>query len=766
MDALRASDVADWIKVIAVHHNPVVTVPANIADWREWLKKAGSLDDELLARYESDIVGFEGKERLEAIAKDACAQLVLHGHHHAKDEHSWHWRKKGRAHILSSGSLTLKAGKLPEDEPPSFRLISLDLKKKEIRAQSFIFDVRARAEGAVEKGAFVRDHAEPEDYNQNLDLPAGLSSPKSKGKTARRPGKERNQRPSPEFLRTYRQRLGPLFSRWDLAFAGVTQAGGAGRPIEATLDDMYLPLRLAEGFDPERIDRGSQISPEDLLSRRRPLVIRGAAGAGKTTWMRWSFRRLLAREDALPLVVVLRDLARRWQDPNCKGAGRSLDAFLAGWLAQQIGDEDVECRAEMRKVLAAEAGPRPVLLVDGWDEIGSLGEELRYKLLGLMRAHPRLLVVVTSRPYGEGRPSHSEGFEVLDIQPLSDSEIADLASRFFHWCYGEEQVTAEAEAKRLVQTLDGAPDAKALARTALLLTMMLLISRSRPLPDKRHLLYEACIENLLTAIPKRRAEQGALSLPDQWRPEDSEERMRVVAAMAFKLQEQAYGKHSRSSIVPTREDLSSFLPEQWVGSQKLEFLSWLTGPAGLLLDRADRTLTFTHLSFQEFLAAWHLNARVEGKEDRIRVFRSYRGSSIWWETLRLWAALIERQSPDRLDPVLEDLSQSGDNGLSLSGMMLADGLGEEPRFDSWLDLLTERLLRGIWVWTFDLCFRAWASSRQEHRKEKLGTRLSADASDQAWLGRLRFNEFLGTAIGQEDKVQLALEGTLVRVILS
>src|SRR3954465_4853635 len=48
--------------------------------------------------------------------------------------------------------------------------------------------------------------------------------------------------PSPEFLRLYRQRLAPAFSRWDLAHVGVVQTGGAGRPIEATLDDMYLPL--------------------------------------------------------------------------------------------------------------------------------------------------------------------------------------------------------------------------------------------------------------------------------------------------------------------------------------------------------------------------------------------------------------------------------------------------------------------------------------------------------------------------------------------
>lgn len=739
MDAWRSPDLAGWIKVVAVHHNPVVTVPANIEEWRKWLKAAGSLDDELLARYESDIVGFEGRAYLEAIVKDTSTQLVLHGHHHAKDEHSWHWKAKGRAHVLSAGSLTLEPGHLPKDEPASFRLISLDLKKKEIRARSLIFDVRARAEGEVKKGSFVPDPAESDGYTHNLDLPTGFNVSKEKGKTTRKPAGKSAPGPSSEFLETYRQRLGSLFSRWDLAFAGVTQAGGAGRPIEATLDHMYLPLRLAEGFNLKKTDQGQRISPGDLVVRRKPLVIRGSAGAGKTTWLRWTFRRLLEREDAFPLMIVLRDLARRWQEPGCKDAERSLDAFLSGWLAHHLGDETTECREEMRRTLAAKTGPRPILLIDGWDEVGPLGEELRSKLLGLMTEYPRLLVVVTSRPYGEGRPSNSESFEILDIQPLSDKEIADLAGRFFQRCYGEELATAGEGAKRLVESLNQTPDAKALARTALLLTMMLLISRSRPLPDKRHLLYEECIDNLLTAIPKRRAEQGALSLPDQWRPEDSEERMRVVAGLAFKLQDKEY-KNRRSAIVQTWDEMSVLLPN-WTKSERLGFLAWLAGPAGLLTDRADGTLVFTHLSFQEYLAAWHLNAVIEGKDDRIKAFKRYLPNFVWWETLRLWAALVERQSPERLGPVLESLAQSSEQGISVTGMMLADGLGEQSFFRSWADLFCKRLAVGAMDWSMSICSRAWAGSRQEERKKDLGSELSARAADQTWLGWLLYEEF-------------------------
>jgi hypothetical protein len=422
-----------------------------------------------------------------------------------------------------------------------------------------------------------------------------------------------------QFLAAFRRRLTPEYSRWDLGTVGVTQSGGAGRPIEADLDVMYLPLRLAEGFDISKTDRGGWMAPEELLARKVPLVVRGPAGSGKTTWIRWTFRQLLRMESALPLMLVLRDLASRWQDRTHQGAARSLDTFLECWTAEHMG---AGWEGILSALLSQEDGPRPVLLVDGWDELGPLGDELRSKLLGFLNQYPRVLAVVTSRPYGEGRPSHADRFDVLDIQPLADGEIADFTTRFFTHCHGDESQAIQRSAEHFQRALKSSPDAQVLARTALLLTMMLLISRSRPLPDKRHLLYDACIENLLTALPNRREQEGALLGREQWRPQDSEERMRVVAALAAGLQESAYkGTRNRRAILPSWDKMVSLLPAEWPEKQKLGFLAWLAGPAGLLTDQTDGKLAFTHLSFQEYLTAWHLNAQVEGTEERSAISR-------------------------------------------------------------------------------------------------------------------------------------------------
>jgi 3',5'-cyclic AMP phosphodiesterase CpdA len=736
MGEWRSSGTSGWLKIATLHHNPVVTVPSNISSWRKEIEEKGLASD-LAARYEGDVVGFDGREHLKAIVEDAHVQLVLHGHHHAKDEQSWDWRRgaKGRAAVLSSGSLTLSGDKLPEDEPLSLRLIELDTGRKEIRARSLIYDPRGRTKGELHRGSFVPDPVEPDGYRQHLDLPSGFAF-----KQTRKTAKSAATAGSSAFVRNYRQSLVASYSRWDLAPVGVAQTGGAGKPIEAGLDEMYQPLRLAEGFNIDHTEIGEPITPEALLSRKRPLAIRGAAGAGKTTWMRWTFRRLLREERALPLMLVVRDLARYWQSPGSIGAARSLVSFLDAWAAERMG---AGWEGELHKIIEAGDGPRPILLVDGWDEAGKLGEDLREKLVGLLAKCPRMLVVVTSRPYGEGRPSHAEGFEVLDVQPLANSEIQDFSRRFYSHCYGEDAITAAKGTELFWNALERSPEPLALARTALLLTMMLLIGRSRPLPDKRHLLYEACIDNLLTALPDRKAEEGALLLPEQSRPEDSEERKRVVARLAFVLQEEGYKGYNRSAIVRDWEGMAAILPVEWETKKKMGFLAWLAGPAGLLTDRADGTLTFTHLSFQEYLAAWHLNATTEGPEERIQGFKR-KDSLIWWETLRLWAALIERQSPERLDPVLESLMIDDAEGLAFAGTILADGLGSESRFEEWKERWLARLVTE-WTSGTDQCVRSWAASRQEARKEALASRLHQHISQTNWLGWVRVADFLEEA---------------------
>jgi len=540
---------------------------------------------------------------------------------------------------------------------------------------------------------------------------------------------------SDAFVRAYRQRHAHAFSHWDLRSVGVAQPGGVGRPIASGLDAMYLPLRLAEGFDLAATDEGKPLPAEELLRRNKPLVIRGPAGVGKTTWMRYTFRRVLQHPGALPLMLVLRDLARHWAQPGCEGVARSLDAFLESRIADRLGKG---CEGELTKVLAGTAGVRPVLLVDGWDEIGPLGREVREKLLGIMEEHPRLLVVVTSRPYGEGRPSHSEGFEILDIQPLSDGEIAALAHRFFRHCYGQDDQAAEAEVDRFQASLARVEGIRPLARTALLLTMMLLISRSGPLPDKRHQLYQACIENLLTALPERKAQEGAILSRNQWRPSDSDERLRAVAALAAGLEPSRLWA-PKGPVVATWEKLATLLPESWSEEERLGFLAWLAGPAALLTENADRTLGFTHLIFQDYLTAWNLHSTTEGTAARSEGFRRRLTHRTSWDTLRLWGALIARQNRSWLEAVLSDLPHAKPGGLSVSGMMFADGLGSVAQLQEWAEQLFRDLDRG-WPWEIESCLSAWALSSEEERRELVGGWFRKRALAASWLAWYRLEQ--------------------------
>ena len=768
IDAWRSDDEKSLLKIAAVHHNPIATTPANVDAWTKHMKAqsaAEPLAEELIDRYAADLVRFQGAEGLQNAVRDSQCHLVLHGHHHDQGQPiQWPWPQDGRTAILSTGSWGLKNDELPGDVPPSCQLILFDTKKTNPRlaAWQLVYNDRFRLQGEVLPGNFVKDPA-GRNYDQPLPLPPSWTSPPKRSTRMRKA-------PLPEdlaaFLRTYRQRMSAAHERWDLRGLGVTAARDAkNQPVAPTLDQMYQPLRFDPNTDESKTDLGKVLDADSLLlqqrflatfkvSRRKfvrprgqdrlfsPLIIRAPAGAGKTTWVRHVFGQMLKKSETFPLMIVLRDVARHWQDPKCQGQERSIDQALEQHVAQYLGEGFA---GRLERLLTDPQAPQPVLLVDGWDELGNLGDEFRQKLVGFLRNYPRLLVVVTSRPYGDSPPTHSDGFETLNIQPLSPQEISAFAERFYRVCYGADEQAVKAEQARFDAALANIPEAAALCRNPLMLTMMLFLSRSQPLPDKRHLLYRDCINNLLTARPRDREEGGALFTPDQWRPPDSEARMQALAALAYGLQTAGYKRlpswESPVPIVMTVPELLALLPTEWKEEKRAGFLNWLLASAVLLTDRADNTLALRHLSFQEYLTAWHLNAQFSDQDQLIAKFRELAKAHQWWETLVIWAALLSGQNPERLTPIAQELMKKGSEEIVLVGMMMADGLGTESIFDEWSQRFVELLYNG-WPFELESCLRAWSASQQIERRTALNTALLALAGKAInGIGWLRFSTF-------------------------
>jgi hypothetical protein len=230
---------------------------------------------------------------------------------------------------------------------------------------------------------------------------------------------------------------------------------------------------------------------------------------------------------------------------------------LVGYLKVTL--EEMDCNTTgLAEALKDENGPRPILLVDGWDELGSIGREFRQKLAGFVRAHPRVGVVATSRPYGLEKPDAHDGFNTRFVQPLNDEEIAAFSSRFWSICYGKDPKHGEL-AQRFLAALESASSAKDLARTPLLCTMMLFISRSRTLPDERHDLYLACIEHMLSAYRREEAQVPGMN-HHYWRPEKMNERLRAAAALAFAVHQQEDRTPGRAIVMPVNK-MAQLLPQ-------------------------------------------------------------------------------------------------------------------------------------------------------------------------------------------------------------
>jgi predicted MPP superfamily phosphohydrolase len=723
------------IRIVAVHHNPVATVPAVVKEWLEVARNRGSLSGDDIERMQSDVVGFEGRELLRRICEECKVHVVLHGHHHATDAStSWNWQSgtsPGQTQVISSGSWGAPDGQLPGYEPNVMQLLFIDANASTLIPVPLRFEPRLVVAGAATVGGFVQD-----DTGKGGALRIGQLADTGDGSLSAVVVADQRH---VEFVKSLRQAYKSRFVRLDLRGLGAIQGGGTGAPIAPALDDVYVELRF--GDRPDSIEaRRRPLNPQSLLTRLglsgiarakktrrsrrsvpRGLVLVGAAGAGKTTWMRWTFRRLSEMAEVVPFVVELREFARHCDDQRTPVAERNFSAFFSHML-QSLGLEG--WKTSIEHLFADATMPRPVLLVDGWDELGDMGDQTREQFTAFLDAHPRAVAVVTSRPYGKSRPAAVERFDEYYIQSLTDGDISSLARRFHRAVHvdriGEGTIVVAADL--FESALRDSDDAKELARNPLLLTMMLFISRDRPLPDRRHRLYDACLDAMLAARPEMKRKEGARLASSQWCPGDPVERRRAAAQLAERIQTRGVSKYraaERVAIVVLREEAETSLPDSWSASERSGFVEWLIGAAGVLVDRSDGSLSFTHLSFQEFLTAWHLKTSVEGNSERLNAMLSRASQLTWWETIRLFVAMVNDDNPLRIDDIARAMVEDVD-GYWMLGAMLADGAGSdrEGAFDAWLAALPEAFHVESMA-SMAECARAWSVCRQLERKERM-----------------------------------------------
>lgn len=351
-----------------------------------------------------------------------------------------------------------------------------------------------------------------------------------------------------------------------------------------------------------------RISESALRSSALPILISGAAGFGKTSFCRWNaltdaelFRT--GKHKILPTYIPLNSVA------NSRISG--FDDFFLKELPNSGLAEEATSDAELTRVY-----------LDGLDEVPS--ETKQREVVELIKVRylsskNRLQLVITSRDYVAGR--WLSWLIRLRLSAFEDSDIRELEKQWFK--------DDQALVREFHSQMTAVPSLAGLMKVPLMATLVILVfKQTRRLPETKARLYSMFIDLLSGGWDLAK---GILRVSRFGRT------IKVIL-----LSEIAAAIHPSGRRYFRIKDIESSITRV-MPTARAETLDELVKE--LLVDgvvsRAGELFFFSHLSFQEFLAAKHMLG--DPKTNRIEsvLAKVIRGDDWWQEVLRFYIGLSE-----------------------------------------------------------------------------------------------------------------------------
>ncbi|MCM2393360.1 NACHT domain-containing protein [Streptomyces albipurpureus] len=402
---------------------------------------------------------------------------------------------------------------------------------------------------------------------------------------------------------------------------------------EWRLDTAYVSLELAH-------ETAASIPAEQVLSGRSKVLLRGAAGSGKTTLVQWlavtaaqwahgrpartaeipnSLDHLVGR---IPIVLPLRRVIRDGRLPTPDEFLNAVRSSVAG--SQPPGWTD--------RVLGA---GRALLLVDGIDEIPQRErEETRRWLRELMGDFPGNLWLVTARPSAVGEDWLArEGFAQLSLSPMSRTDVTHFV-RHWHRAVGTEPQLGEA----LLDGIRTGEDLGRLAVNPLMCGLLCALHRERRgfLPHGRRDLYDAALRMLLE---RRDVERGVR--PDDGLRLSSETQILLLQKLAHWLIRNSRVEMEHADAVTQLERSLGYMAHVQASPERV--LRHLLERSGLLREPATGRIDFVHRTFQDYLGA---KAMVEEGDFPLLLDNAHKDQ--WEDVVRMSVALGRPAERDRI----------------------------------------------------------------------------------------------------------------------
>ena len=431
---------------------------------------------------------------------------------------------------------------------------------------------------------------------------------------------------------------------------------------------------------------------EQALAAHKHIVVLGDPGSGKTTLMRYLallYGRDLAEGTSilkgklkldeagtLPILLQLRQIgaflkAHRPKDDGTEGHGLLLD-----FLLQSLKNHKLELPRDFFDEYLENG--KAVLLLDGMDEVAD--PDLRARVARLVEAftlaYPQCRFVVTSRIVGYSGAARLQADYVTTT--VQDFTLEDIRQFLSHWHRlvaigqmgaGEDAENfAKSQTEQLIQSIQANERVRDLAINPLMLTVIALVHRDRvKLPDRRAELYAEAVDVLLGKWDEARGVDEVKILEN--RPFDAGDRRLLLQNIALYMHEREKKELEAAELRGILQTAFKGMTQDDASARRASerFLTVIEERTGLLSARGEGVYAFSHLTFQEYLAALAIAAR----DDYVDFILKNSGEAWWREVILLTAGFLSTQSKERTTKLVKGIAENKKEPAPYHNLILA-----------------------------------------------------------------------------------------------
>jgi len=468
--------------------------------------------------------------------------------------------------------------------------------------------------------------------------------------------------------------------------------------IPITLESVYIPLHFSGGAGEGRLLAGAGAERstrlDELLPVHRYLVILGAAGSGKSAFLKYvalTLARTLRGDHRLvkdnlgwepqpvplPVLIRLSDFARSLCAQSDQDRAGDRPQLLLRYLESAYTSLNLPPDFFTGRL----HGDRCLFLLDGLDEVANVDDRAAVTevLTAFARRYDGCRYIATCRPEGYKDAARLPDFTPVTPAAFGPEDIEHFVKKWYHGInqLGSHYLAGRVEERidELLRRIEDSPAARKMAENPLLLTVIAFIDfTGNQIPRQRARLYGQAVKVLLTWDKyKSMAEYpGVARLPEGTRRQYLED-------IAFNLQERG-GAGSGAPSAPVG-DVVAWLaprfrtpPDDPTGTAGAKaFVDWIV-ERSYLMELRDQQLQFPHSAFREYLAA----RRMANREDTQNFILPLLDQSWWQETILLTVAHLSLYNYEKARRLVQaiadtpDLGESPYHHLVLAARALAD----------------------------------------------------------------------------------------------